>query len=134
MLYWYPSHAPSKNTESPFNHCKCTVFSLLADVLVLLQIEMMDIPPLSESPDSFLHLTAEKALTPLGQIVKETPGFVPTFSTDEPKVVTRWGRRGGGGGGGGFLQTVKGLKCVIFILNFDYSRHSMVKLIFIPGN
>ena len=86
---------------------------LLADVLVLLQIEMMDIPPLSESPDPFLHLTAEKAqprpqgafpwlsppkpgksalgmrlekaLTPLGQIVRETPGFLPTFSIDEPK-------------------------------------------------
>ena len=72
---------------------------LLADVLVLLQIEMMDIPPLLESPHPFLHLTAEKALTPLGQFVRETPGFLPTFSTDEPKVVTRWGRRGARGGG-----------------------------------
>ena len=44
--------------------------------------------------------------------------------------MTRW-RVGAGGGGG--LQTGKGLKCVIFILNFDYSRHSMVKLVFIPG-
>ena len=94
---------------------------------------MMDIPPLSESPYPFLCLKPGKVRrTPLGQSVRETPGFLNTFSTDEPKVISRWGMGGGGGGGWG-LQTVKGLKCVIFILNFDYSRHSMVKLVFIPG-
>ena len=62
--------------------------------------------------------------------MRETPGFLPTFSADEPNVITRWGVGGGGRG----LQTVKGLKCVIFILNFDYSGHSMVKLVFVPGN
>ena len=63
--------------------------------------------------------------------MRETPGFLPTCSTDEPKVITRLGR--GGGGGEGF-HTVKGLKCVIFVLNFDYRCHSMVKLVFVPGN
>ena len=87
------------------------------------------VSPFTDRNDGYPYLTPEKALTPLGQIVRETPGFLPTFSTDEPKVITRWAW-----GGGGVLQTVKGLKCVIFILNFDYSRHSMVKLIFIPGN
>ena len=87
----------------------------------------MDIPALSESPYPFLCLKPEKVRTLLGQSVTETPGFLNTFSTDEPKVITR-------GGGEGGLQTVKDLKCVIFILNFDYSRHSMVKLVFIPGN
>ena len=84
---------------------------------------MMDIPPLSESSYPFLYLKPEKVRrTPLGQSVRETPRFLNTFSTDEPKVITWWG-----------LQTVKGLKCVIFILNFDYSRHSMVKLVFRGG-
>ena len=87
---------------------------------------MIDIPPISGSPYPFLCLKPEKVRTLLGQSVTETPGFLNTFSTDEPKVITRWG-------GGGVLQTVKGLKCVIFILNFDYSRHSMVKLVFMPG-
>ena len=83
------------------------------------------VSPFTDRNDGYPYLTPEKALTPLGQIVRETPGFLPTFSTDEPKVITRWGW---------VLQTVKGLKCVIFILNFDYSRQSMVKLISIPGN
>jgi len=87
----------------------------------------MDIPPLSESPYPLSCLKPEKVRrTPLGQRVRETPGFLNTFSTDEPKVITRW-RVGGG------LQTVNCLKCVIFILNIDYSRHSMVKLVFIAG-
>ena len=69
---------------------------------------MMDIPSISEFPYPFLYLKPEKVRrTPLGQSVRDTPGFLPTFSTDEPKVITRWG-----GGGGG----LKGLKCVIFIL------------------
>ena len=65
---------------------------LLASFQVLVQKEMMDITPLSESPYPFLHLKPEKIRrTPLGQIVGETPGFLPTFSTDEPNVITRWG-------------------------------------------
>ena len=36
----------------------------------------------------------EKVRTLLGQSVTETTGFLNTFSTDEPKVITRWGWRG----------------------------------------
>ena len=119
-----------QKNESTSNYCAFSHPQISKPGLQqILQIRVMNIPPLSESPYPFLQLKPEKVRrTPLRQIVRETPGFLPTFSTDEPKVITRWGVGWGG------LQTVKGLKCVIFILNFDYSRHSMVKLIFIPGN
>ena len=94
---WPPPPTPSRLFEGLDPALEFLFFSqpkvrLLASFQVLVQKEMMDITPLSESPYPFLHLKPEKIRrTPLGQIVGETPGFLPTFSTDEPNVITRWG-------------------------------------------